>query len=243
MTSIDLSQHEYRFFSQNGEDGILIKLIQLLYENYHDHIYVEFGVEDGKQCNTRVLHDFYNWTGLQMDGSYTKDNDGCYGIKFEFITRENIVSLFDKYKVPQHINVLSIDIDFNDFYVLKEIVNHAYTMDIIVCEYNATHLPHEDKVVTYQSNMQWDYTNYFGASLLAFYNLLSPHGYTLVYCESRGVNCFFVRTELLSSRHLTLKDMNDVTTLYKSPKYGQGPNGGHREDVFNRVYLTSFDCY
>jgi hypothetical protein len=54
-----------------------------------------------------------------MDAGY--ENKSIY-LEKEFITRENIVNLFQKYNVPKKINFLSVDVDFNDFYLLKEIL-------------------------------------------------------------------------------------------------------------------------
>jgi hypothetical protein len=113
---MDLSLFEKRVFSQNGEDGVTMKLVELIYNNNNDNkFYVEFGVENGMECNTKILREHYNWKGLQMDGCNENDN---INLRKEFITKENVVELFRKYNVPQNINVLSVDIDFNDFYCL-----------------------------------------------------------------------------------------------------------------------------
>ena len=113
---IDLEIFEKKIFSQNGEDGITMKLIELIYNGNNDNkFYVEFGVGDGIECNTRILREYYNWKGLQIDGSNENDK---FNLRKEFITKENVVELFRKYNVPQNINLLSVDIDFNDFYCL-----------------------------------------------------------------------------------------------------------------------------
>ena len=53
---ISLVSFEKKIFSQNGEDGITMKLIKLIYNNDNtDKYYVEFGVENGIECNTRIL--------------------------------------------------------------------------------------------------------------------------------------------------------------------------------------------
>ena len=146
---MDLSLFEKKVFSQNGEDGITMKLLELIYDgDNHNKFYVEFGVESGKECNTRILREKYKWKGLQMDGS---NEDNSINLKNEFITKENVVELFKKYDVPHNINLLSVDIDYNDFYCLKEILAN-YKCDIIICEYNATHLANEDKIIIYDKN-------------------------------------------------------------------------------------------
>jgi hypothetical protein len=62
---MDLSNFENKVFSQNGEDGITVKLIELIYNGSNENkFYVEFGVENGIECNTRILREYYNWKGL-----------------------------------------------------------------------------------------------------------------------------------------------------------------------------------
>lgn len=234
---MDLSLFENKIYSQNGEDGITMKLIELLYDGDHDNkFYVEFGVENGSECNTKLLREIYNWKGLQMDGSHENNN---INLRKEFITKENVVELFRKYDVPENINVLSVDIDFNDFYCLKEILEN-YRCDIIICEYNATHLPDEDKIIIYDKNGQWDGTNYFGASLLALYKLGKKYNYSLIYCDKRGANSFFVHNDIIQSKNLQFENMGDITQIYRYPRYSIGPNGGHPQDPSNRQFI-SFD--
>ncbi len=232
---IDLNQFERKIYSQNGEDGVTMKLLELIYPNDpYNKYYVEFGVENGAECNTRVLREGYNWKGLQMDGSNENEQ---INLKREYITMENVVELFEKYNVPKHINLLCVDIDFNDFYCLKEILK-KYVCDIIICEYNGTHFAHEDKIVIYDKDGSWDGTNYCGASLLALDQLGRMHNYSLVYCNRNGVNCFFVHNSIIQSKDLKFKHLGDVSKIYRPSRYGHGPNGGHRQDPLNRKYIS-----
>jgi hypothetical protein len=237
---MNLEPYERRLYSQNGEDGILQKLIRLLYQDYTSKYYVEFGVENGSECNTRLLRELCGWTGLQMDGG----NEQLHiNLRQEKVIRENVVDLFRKYNVPKHINCLSVDIDYNDFYCLGKVLEH-YTCDIIVCEYNASIPAHEDKVVPYDPNKTWDGTNYFGTSLLSLTKLCNHHDYTLVYCERCGVNAFFVRTELLHGRNVEILNMGNIDKLFKPVNYGgflnptAGLGTGHIHDHLNRQYIT-----
>lgn len=229
---MDLSAFEQKVYSQNGEDGITMKLLELIYDEGYDKnkFYVEFGVQNGDECNTRILREKYNWNGLQMDGGYENRF-----VKKEFITKENIIELFKKYHVPDKINLLSVDIDFNDFYCLHEILK-KYTCDIIICEYNATHSPDEDKVIVYDAYERWDCSNYFGASLLSYKKLANLFNYSLVYCDNKGVNCFFINNEIIKNKKLNF--INDIHDIYKLPKYGSGPNGGHGQDSRSRSYIS-----
>lgn len=231
--TIYLSSHEKKVFSQSGEDGILEKIFELL--NIDTGYYVEFGVEDGNECNTRFLREVYGWQGLMMDGGNFRPE---INLQCEFITAENINDLFQKYQVPDEFELLSIDVDFNDFYIWNAL-DSRYHPKVVVIEYNASHSPLEDKVVQYNPLAVWDKTNYFGASILALYNLGRKKGYSLVYAEKRGVNLFFIRNDLIDSIPYVFKNINRVSRIYRTPKYGMGPRGGHVEDPLFRQYVSS----
>ena len=229
---IDLSRYERSLYSQNGEDGVLAKLVQIIEPKPYC---IEFGAYDGVTGSNTCLLRKQGWNCLLLDRLFESLEQNLYK---EFITAENINDIFKKYSVPSEIGVLSIDIDYNDFYVWQSI-DQSYRPAIVVIEYNGAHLPNEDKLVKYRPYYAGDGTNYFGASMLALYHLGRAKGYSLVYAESNGVNLFFVRDEIIHERNLAFKDMNDVEKLYRSPTYGKGPNGGHRQDFKNRSNVSS----
>ena len=213
----DLSPFEMRTHSQNGEDGILRIIFHKI--GVTNRFCVEFGVGDGVECNTRRLVRKEGWNYLHMD---CKDHLPR-GVKKEKITAENIQHLFAKYDVPGPFDLLSIDIDSNDYWVWKAI--ESYSPRVVVIEYNASVPVGESKTVLYDPGAAWDHTDYYGASLRALWKLGRSKGYTLVACDSRGVNAFFVRDDLVGA-HFPVKDVADI---YRPPKYGRKAHGGgHR---------------
>jgi hypothetical protein len=232
---IDLSSYETSLYSQNGEDGILSKIFQLIEPT--SRYCVEFGAGEGVTNSNTYLLRKQEWSCLLLDRMHENSNINLYK---EFITAENITTLFDKYSVPHDLDLLSIDINYNDFYVWKAL-DQKFKPAVVLIEYNATHLPNEDKVVKYQFSFCGDGTDYFGASILALYNLGRSKGYSLVYAESAGINLFFIRDDILEEKKLRFKNMNDVEKLYRRPTYIVSPNGGPRKDPKNRAYLTSSD--
>lgn len=73
----DLQHYEEKITSQNGEDGVLMEILQRIGVT-DERFYVEFGVEDGRECNTRVLRERLNFTGLSMDGGHSHEGeDSC----------------------------------------------------------------------------------------------------------------------------------------------------------------------
>lgn len=204
---------EQKIYSQNGEDGILKIIFDKIGTN--NKFCVEFGVQDGTECNTKYLIEMKCWDFLHMDCG---DNLNP-SIKKETVTTENINFLFKKYIVPNEFDLLSIDIDFNDYWVWKAI--DGYSPRVVVIEYNASIPPTESKTIKYDPNAQWDGTNYFGASLLALVKLGKKKGYTLIGCENNGVNAFFVRNDLIKNNFV----IKNVEEFYKPPRYGKKVNG------------------
>lgn len=219
---LDLSKFEKKVYSQNGEDGVLDALFSLL--NTTNKYFVEIGTENGSECNTRLLRE-QGWQGLMLDATYENKDINLHK---HLITPENVENILQSYNVPTYFDLLSIDIDSNDFYVWQAI--NKYRPRVVVIEYNSI-LGLTDKVVYPMSS--WDGTSYFGASILALYNLARKKGYSLVYADNNGVNLFFVRDDCLTYHVL---HMNNPFKLFKYPRYG-----GHPYDFNLRPYTTSLD--
>jgi hypothetical protein len=228
---VDISSKEHTVYSESGEDGILFELFNIF--GVTNKYYLEFGAENGTQCNTRALREFAGFNGILFDMTY--ENMGI-NLHKHMITEKNVIELFKKYNVPFEFDLLSVDIDSHDFYVLHEILK-VYTPRMFVCEYNATHLPNEDKVVV-RDVISFN-GNYFGASILSFYKLARKYNYSLVYANKKGVNLFFIHDSLLQNSIYSIKNMNDVNRIYMTPKYGNGPNGGHAEDIYDQPYTSA----
>ena len=189
-----MNQSEYHVYSQNNEDGIIQFLTNLL--NITNGFYVEFGTQSAKECNTRLLREKYNWTGLLMDGSFEKHS---INLQKEKIHHSNIVQLLEKYNVPLELDLFSEDTDYADYWIMEAVFLANYRPKIVIVEVNQQ--PPHKCVTTKKSDeiLYWDETEYHGASVCAFNCLAKRFNYTMVYCERRGVNCFMVRNDLLEN--------------------------------------------
>lgn len=230
---IDLSVYEKSVYSQYGEDGVIAKILSVIPST--SRYCVEFGAYDGITGSNTFLLRRQGWKCLLLDRMFERDE---FNLHKEFIRAENINELFEKYRVPHDLDVLSIDIDYNDFYIWEKL-DPKFDAKLVIIECNPTHLPDQDKVVKYRPFYCGDGTNYYGASILALYNLGKSKGYSLVYHESSGTNLFFVKDSILKEHDISFKNMNDVEKLYKKANYGNGPEGGHRADLKYRPYYTS----
>lgn len=208
----DINYFEKKIYSQNGEDEILEFIFSII--GTTNKFFVEIGVGDGSECNTRYLLE-KRWDGVMID----VDSPQSSFIKKEFVTAENINELLGKYSVPVSFDLLSIDVDYNTYWIWEAI--RGYCPNVVSIEYNSTIPYNESLVVKYDQMGRWDLTNYFGASLLALSKLGKSKGYTLVGCESKGINAFFIRNELIEGKI----EMRDIKDLYRPPGFGFIVNG------------------
>lgn len=212
-----LAEVEFKVFSQFGDDGIIQFLINNL--NIPNKTFIEFGVEDYREANTRFLLMNNNWSGLILDAS--KKNvkriiNSEYYWKFQliarcaFVTVENINQLISDEGIRRDIGLLHIDLDGNDYWVWKaiDIVNPA----IAIIEYNSVFGIDRPITIPYKKTFQRTkahFSNlYFGASLGALQHLAKQQGYAFVGCNSAGNNAYFVRRDRLNAniKELSLKE-------------------------------------
>lgn len=223
MSLSNLEAHEKKISSQNGEDGVIEAIFAEI--GVTNKYFVEFGCEEAIECNVAQLA-AQGWTGLLMDG-FHKSKNPLVEIKNEFITADNIQLLFQKYGVPEHFDLLSIDIDGNDFWVWKQITHRPR---VVIMEYNASIPPHLSRTILYNPRFLWSGTDYFGASLLALQKLGQSKGYTLVHCERAGANSFFIANEDLPSGFVP----RSIEAIYRPPNYFyQGKR--FRRDLVNHM--------
>ncbi len=196
---------EFKVYSQWGEDGIIQWLIrQIPIEN---KTFIEFGVEDYKEANTRFLLEENNWSGMIIDGS--KENMDAvrrediywrYDLQAvaAFITKENINELLKQSGFDEDLGILSVDIDGNDYWVLQEI--NVVKPRILICEYNPIYGADRAVTIPYASDFyrtKAHYSNlYFGCSLKALVELTKRKGYSFIGTNSNACNAFFVRDDL-----------------------------------------------
>lgn len=189
-----------------GDDGIIQYLINYL--EIENKIFVEFGVEDYLESNTRFLLINDNWSGLVIDGSKINiakiKKDEIYWkhdlkVKSAFITAENINQLIEEEGIKGQIGLLHIDIDGNDYWVWKAL--EVVVPKIMIVEYNSKFGCEKAITIPYKEDFVWTkahYSNlYFGASILAFCDLADEKGYSFIGSNSAGNNAYFVKNEFL----------------------------------------------
>lgn len=225
---------EFQVFSQYGDDGIIQFLISRL--KVPDRTFIEFGVENYKECNTRFLLMNNYWRGLVIDS----DEKNIESIKQEgiswrysltavkqFVTRDNINRIFAENSFSGELELLSIDVDGNDYWIWEAI--KTLTPHIVIVEYNSMFGIKYPITIPYQEKFHRTAANrsnlYYGTSLKALHLLALQKGYSFIGCNSAGNNAYFIRRdkiELLAPISAVALEEGYVKAVFRECRDEQG---------------------
>ncbi len=200
----DFRKVGFKVYSQWDEDGIIQYLISKI--PIQNKIFIEFGVENYEESNTRFLLVNDHWQGMVLDACESDiryiQSDKIHWqfdlqAKCTWITRENIDSLLLDSGFPEDVGLLSIDINGNEYWIWESI--QSLKPSIVIAEYNSVlglqpiSVPYRedfDRTAAHHSNL------YYGCSLAALDYLAKKKGYILVGSNIWGHNAFFVRSDV-----------------------------------------------
>jgi hypothetical protein len=219
---------EFQGCSQNGEDGILHEIFRRVGSN--GKVLCEIGCGVGGANNTSLLV-ASGWRGFWIDGqpavqmkiAVTPSLRDRVRFQQALVTAENIEEILAGLGVPEDLDLLSIDIDQNTYHVWHAI--SSLRPRVVVVEYNASIPPWLDWVCEYQPHRVWDGTINMGGGLKAFERLGREKGYSLIGCDSAGVNAYFVRQELADDERFC--GPFTAENHHEPPRYAWGARGGH----------------
>ncbi len=226
-----LPDAEFRVFSQWGEDGIIQFLIQRV--PIEREVFVEIGVQDYRESNTRFLLEHDDWRGLIVDADaahldFLEERELGWRHWIDpvsaFVDPDNVNELIAGAGIEGDIGLLSIDIDGNDYWVLEAI--EVVTPRILVAEYNSVFGPAAEITVPYDPVFDREKAHsswlYFGASIGALARLAERKGYSLVGSNRAGGNAFFVRDDVRGDLPMIRPEEAYVRSRFRESR---GPGG------------------
>ena len=204
----ELSDAEFKIFSQWGDDGIISWIFHKL--NCPSPFFIEFGVQNYRESNTRFMLLNKNWSGLVIDGNpdfidYIK-NDPIYwrhslNALNLFITKDNIDDFLKKHCPKKDVELLSIDIDGNDYWIFESI--KSLSPKIIICEFNSLFGEKAEISTPYKEDFVRGTAHYshlyFGSSIQALITLAKTKGYSFLGTNRNGNNAYFARNDIFQS--------------------------------------------
>tara|TARA_B110000914_G_C15444956_1_gene437975 strand:- start:94 stop:1023 length:930 start_codon:yes stop_codon:yes gene_type:complete len=218
----DLTETEVKIFSQNGEDGIIDYLTHKLKVDKKN--FVEIGVGDYRESNTRFLYNRYHPKGLIIDCIEDMKRKVKRHVNFwkgdlrvcnQKIDSENILDLLNN-SCNYEIDLFSIDIDSIDYWIIKKLKNNI--SKIFVAEYNPVFGAELEITVPNISGFERSKYHYsylcYGMSLKALINLMDQKGYYFIGCNLQKINAFFISKEFKKEdffKNIKIKSLGNYT--------------------------------
>ncbi len=248
-----INDAEEKIFSQNGEDGIIDYILEII--NVKDPKFVEIGVEDYIESNTRLLYHIRNSQGLIVDqtidiNKLSKNLElwkGRLKVLKKAVTPKNINEIINYENFNKDLDLFSIDIDGLDFWVIKELpTNFA---KICIAEYNP--LFGSEYEVTVPNIENFNRTNYhysnlcWGVSLKGLINLMNEKNFVFLGTNNLKNNAFFVNKDYEQLFKKVILEKNIELKNYTNHKFQES-----RDKNGNLTYLSRKeqlkeveDCY
>jgi hypothetical protein len=196
-----LTARRFRLKSQNEEDGITLALLAAVGPPLRRFVELGAGTNGG---NSGFLAQELGFTGVMVDAS-EKNVATLRGwippeirVEQAWITAESVNELVVGWGFGGEIDVLSLDIDGNEYWIWRELA--ACNPRIAIVEYNSLFGPDRSVTIPYDPEFsikgRFGSAYFYGASLGALTQLAREKGYRLVAVEPQGVNAFFLRSDL-----------------------------------------------
>jgi hypothetical protein len=201
----NIQKVELKVFSQNGEDGIINFLLYKLKLIPNSTNFVEIGVGNYRESNTRFLYNQFYPKGLIIDclenmeskvKPYVNFWKGDLRICNTQINSENINEILKKH-CNFEIDIFSLDIDSIDYWIINKIPKNI--SKIFVAEYNSTFGP--DLKVSVPNINGFDRTKYhysnlcYGMSLRALIDIMKTKNYYFIGTNIQKMNAFFISND------------------------------------------------
>ncbi len=205
---------EFSGFSQNGEDGIIDFLISQLNET--NKYFIEIGASNGLENNSSWLAMGKRFSGLMVEANPEAVNlcrklyEGMnWGLRVEAlkVTLDNVEQI-KNWALYSNPDVLSLDIDSNDFYIMEKLFELNIKPKIAVVEYNSAFGPDDCCTIEYNENFYFLDAHpdgfFYGVSIEGWKTFFEKQGYHFISVDSNGVNAFFVDPKYFEQGLLSL---------------------------------------
>lgn len=247
-SDLRIEDSEFKVYSQSGEDGIIQYLISKI-PNIPKK-FIEFGVENYLESNTRFLILNNYWTGLVIDGDFKNiefiKRDPIYWRSQltainSFVTKDNINNIIESNNFNGEVGILSVDVDGNDYWIWDSIT--VCDPSIVIVEYNsffgsenAVTIPYFENFVRSEAHHSYIY---YGASIKAFELLAEKKGFELVFTNKAGNNLFFV-----NKKHKSIFHKINSKEAYRKSNYREthDTNGSLMFKPFEISQKEIYDC-
>ena len=194
----EIGDHPMRKYSQYSEEGYL----QFIFKNIGttNKFLVDIGANNGTYLSNTKQFRNEGWTGVLIDGQEFP------GIHKHFVTVENVNRLLRQYGTPEDFDLLSLDIDGNDYWVLNQILTQ-FKPRVIISEYNAEFV--DSRAIEYDPEFHFKATDYYGYTFEAGLKLAEKFGYKVVF-QNANLNMYYIRKDVVGNVEINVPHPHHV---------------------------------
>jgi len=199
----EIGNHFSKKYSQYGEEGYL----RFIFKNIGttNKFLVDIGANNGTYLSNTKQFRNEGWQGILIDGQ------SFPGVYRHYVSAENINGLLRKYGCPKEPDLLSIDIDGQDYWVLRVILSE-YKPRVIISEYNAEF--DDSRAIEYNPNFQFRATDYYGYTFKAGLKLAKEFGYRVIF-QNTNINMYYLRNDLLEDPEMQINIPHPLTEWWR----------------------------
>jgi len=181
----EIEKYRFRKFSQYGEEGYLKFILSNI--GTTNKFLVDIGANNGTYLSNTKIFRTEGWQSALIDGQEFR------GVHQHYVTVENVNRLLRQYGTPEEFDLLSIDIDGNDYWILQQILT-AFRPRLIISEYNSEFT--DSRTIEYDPEFYFKATDYYGYTFEAGLKLADKFGYRVIF-QNANLNMYYLRKDLL----------------------------------------------
>ncbi len=249
----NIQEVDLKIFSQNGEDGIIDYLMSKLKLIPSSTNFIEIGVGDYRESNTRFIYNRFHPKGLIVDCIDNMESKvkphvnlwkGDLRVCNKQVNSKNINQII-KNNCDFQVDLFSIDIDSVDYWIIKELKKNI--SKIFIAEFNPIFGP--NLRVTVPNIDGFDRTKYhysnlcYGMSLRALIELMDEKNYYFIGTNLQKMNAFFISKDFKKENFFK----NIIINEYKN--YTNSNVRDSRDKNYNLNFLSGsnkikeiYDC-
>ena len=241
LISLLFNKKKFISMTSSQNDNKESEFLDSLIEKLNKKEFIEFGFHPFEFNTINLM--IKNYRGTLVDANYKNvlfmrilNFFHNYKVKLvhKYLDKKNILQLTNK-----KYDIFSIDIDGNDYWLTKEILENNINFELMIVEYNSSFL---DKSISVPYDPYFDRHKkhssgwYHGASLNAFIKLFGCSGYSLVKTTG-GNNAFFVKRESLKKFNLNELTFNEA---FEESKLRNSWSGINAKEQFEKIKNLEF---
>jgi hypothetical protein len=206
MSARSILNHRRKYYSEFGEDGLLLYIIKRIEEvTSLDKFFVEFGAWDGKHGSNTFIFAEAGYSGIFIEADTEKFlklkanvagfpavSAVCKLVQAE--GNDSLENILQEYDAPKNLDILSIDIDGDDYWVWKGLT--SFRPKVVVIELNFKDKPGVHRINQPGAPFVYGIT---GTSITSMNELAEEKGYKLI--ANIGCNAVFVDATYYSLFH------------------------------------------